>query len=330
MRAFMDTSQTSSNMQFPENLYIPLICAPMLRVSGLELVRAACESNIVGSFPTPNARDEHQLEAWLKELTEAKQKATEQGREFGPYCPNLIMRRDPEHIDKAIDLFMKYGTQMIITSVGSPKAIMPRMKAANIKVLADVASLRHAEKALEAGVDGLILLSAGAGGKTGWANPFAFVRAVRAFYDGPLVLAGGLSDGSSLYAARVLGCTLGYMGTRFIATKESMAQPEYKQMLVESRIDDIVRTNALTGTATSWLKNSLVNTGLDVENLPETVTQDEAQKNYGYVPGMSRPARWKDIWSAGHSVSGVDSIPTVAELVKRIHAEYITASQIRH
>lgn len=326
----MDTSQTSSNMQFPENLYIPLICAPMLRVSGLELVRAACESNIVGSFPTPNARDEHQLEAWLKELTEAKQKATEQGREFGPYCPNLIMRRDPEHIDKAIDLFMKYGTQMIITSVGSPKAIMPRMKAANIKVLADVASLRHAEKALEAGVDGLILLSAGAGGKTGWANPFAFVRAVRAFYDGPLVLAGGLSDGSSLYAARVLGCTLGYMGTRFIATKESMAQPEYKQMLVESRIDDIVRTNALTGTATSWLKNSLVNTGLDVENLPETVTQDEAQKNYGYVPGMSRPARWKDIWSAGHSVSGVDSIPTVAELVKRIHAEYITASQIRH
>lgn len=317
-------------MQLLENLRIPLICAPMLRVSGLELVRAACESNIVGSFPTPNARDEHELDAWLKELTKAKQQATAQGKEFGPYCPNLIMRRDPEHIDKAIDLFMKYGTQMIITSVGSPKAIMPRMKAANIKVMADVASLRHAEKALEAGVDGLILLSAGAGGKTGWANPFAFVRAVRAFYDGPVILAGGLSDGTSLFAARTLGCTLGYMGTRFIATKESLAQPEYKQMLVESRLDDIVRTNAITGTATSWLKGSLANVGLDVGNLPENVTQEVAQKNYGYVPGMSRPARWKDIWSAGHSVSGVDSIPTVAELVNRIHAEYLTASQIRH
>ena len=326
----MHTHHASLGKNFLDTLRIPLICAPMLRISGLELVLAACNSNIVGSFPTPNARDEHELESWLRDLTQAKQAAKEQGRDFAPYCPNLIMRRDPEHLDKAIELFIKYGTQMIITSVGSPEAIMPQMKAANIKVLADVASLRHAHKALEAGVDGLILLSAGAGGKTGWANPFAFVRAVRAFYDGPVVLAGGLSDGASLYAAKALGCTLGYMGTRFIATQESMAQLEYKQMLVKSRLDDVIRTNAITGTATSWLKDSLINAGVDIENLRENVTQEEAQQRYGYAPGMSRPARWKDIWSAGHSVSGVDSIPTVAELVSRIHAEYITASQIRH
>ena len=326
----MHTFQASSDMDFLDTLRIPLICAPMLRVSGRNLVLAACNSNIIGAFPTPNARDEHELESWLKDFKNAKQVAQDQGRDFAPYCPNLIMRQNPEHLVKAIELFIKYGTQIIITSVGSPKAIMPRMKAANIKVLADVASLRHAQKALEAGVDGLILLSAGAGGKTGWANPFAFVRAVRAFYNGPVILAGGLSDGASLYAAKALGCTLGYMGTRFIATQESMAQLEYKQMLVKSCIDDVIRTNAITGTATSWLKESLSNANIDVENLRENVTQEEARQKYGYVPGMSRPARWKDIWSAGHSVSGVDSIPTVAELVSRIHSEFITASQIHH
>ncbi|MFW8565599.1 NAD(P)H-dependent flavin oxidoreductase [Orrella sp. 11846] len=326
----MKSSRTATKANLFDELRLPLICAPMLRISGIDLVKAACDSGIIGSFPTPNARDEHELESWLQILEHAKQKAISENRYFAPYCPNLIMRRDPEQLDKAIQLLIKYKTQMIITSVGSPKAIMPEMKAAGIQVFADIASLRHAEKALEAGVDGLILLSAGAGGKTGWANPFAFVRAVRSFYDGPVILAGGLSDGASLYASKALGCTLGYMGTRFIATQESMAQQAYKEMLISSTMDDVIRTNAITGMATSWLKDSLIQSGVDVKNLRENVTPEEAQKQFGYRPGMTRPARWKDIWSAGHSVSGVHTIPTVSELVEQLEKEYITASQTHH
>lgn len=309
-------------LPFLRDLRLPLIAAPMLRISGIELVSAACRAGIVGAFPTPNARTLDELESWLQRLDRERDEAQAAGRPFGPYCPNLIMRRDPEQLRAAIERFAAHRTQVVITSVGSPAAVMPQLKDAGIRVLADVASLHHAEKALQTGVDGLVLLTAGAGGKTGWANPFAFVRAVRAIYDGPIVLAGGLSDGASLWAARALGCTLGYMGTRFIATQESLAVQAYRQMVVDASMDDIVLTRALTGMPASWLRRSLEAAGLDLTQLPEHLSPEQARERFGADASGPQPARWADIWSAGHSCAGVHDIPPVATLVARLHTEY--------
>lgn len=312
----------SRRLRFLDGLALPLIAAPMLRISGIELVSAACRAGIVGSFPTPNARTPEELDSWLQRLDRERDEALAAGRHFGPCCPNLIMRRDPAHLRAAVERFAAHRVPVVITSVGSPAALMPQLKDAGIAVLADVASVRHAEKALQAGVDGLVLLTAGAGGKTGWANPFAFVRAVRAFYDGPIVLAGGLSDGASLWAARTLGCTLGYMGTRFIATQESLAAPAYRRMVVDASMDDIVLTRALTGLPASWLRASLEAAGLDLTQLPEHLSPEQARERFGADTSGPQPARWADIWSAGHSCSGVQDVPTVAALVARLRTEY--------
>jgi nitronate monooxygenase len=202
---------------------------------------------------------------------------------------------------------------------------MKPLKDAGCLVLADVASVRHAEKAVAAGVDGLVLLTAGAGGQTGWVNPFAFVRAVRRFWDGIVVMAGGMADGQAVAAAELLGCDLAYMGTKFIATRESLAKPGYKQMLVGARLDDVKLTRAFTGLETNMLRQSIAAAGLDPDNLPERGAIDIAKDIN--VAERERPEarRWKDIWSAGHSVSGVADIPSVAELVARTAAEYAAA-----
>ena len=313
---------TSSALPFLDRLVLPLIAAPMLRVSGIELVSAACRAGIVGAFPTPNAHTIDELESWLTRLDREAASARDAGRPFGPYCPNLIMRRDPAQLLEAAQRFVAHRTEVVITSVGSPAAVMPVLRDGAVKVLCDVATIRHAEKALELGVDGLVLLTAGAGGNTGWVNPFAFVRAVREFYDGPVVLSGGLADGVALRAAITLGCTLGNMGTRFIATQESMAAPAYKQMLVDSSLDDVILTRALTGMPSNWLRGSLVNAGLDPEHLPEQTDPDEARSKYGRGNQSGRPERWSAIWSAGHSVSGVHDVPSVAQVVERLKMEF--------
>lgn len=318
-----------ATLPFLQRLALPLIAAPMMRVSGIELVSAACRAGIVGAFPTPNARTLDELESWLLRLDREAAEARDAGRPAAPYCPNLIMRRDPAQLRLAIERLAAHGTEVVITSVGSPAAVMPMLRDRGIRVLADVASMRHAEKAVATGVDGLVLLTAGAGGKTGWANPFAFVRAVRAFYDGPLVLAGGLSDGASLAAALTLGCTLGYMGTRFIATRESLAPDAYKQMIVDSSLDDVILSRAFTGLPASWLRGSIERAGLDPDTLPETLTPEEATARFGadaVAPSRGeRPARWADLWSAGHSVSGVRDVPTVAEVVARLQRQFAAA-----
>jgi nitronate monooxygenase len=192
-------------------------------------------------------------------------------------------------------------------------------------VFADVASIRHAERAVAAGADGLVLLTAGAGGQTGWLNPFVFVRAVRAFFDGPIVLAGGITDGHALRAAQALGCDLAYMGTKFIATRESMADVRYKEMLVASSADDVLLTTAFTGLQTNMLRPSIEAAGLDPDDLPQRGAIDIG-KDIDIGARESRPTRWKDIWSAGHSVSGVDAVLSVDELVQRTRDEYRLAS----
>jgi nitronate monooxygenase len=305
-----------------ERLVVPVIAAPMLRVSGIELVSAACAAGVIGAFPTANCASLEELESWLQRL----QREAEGQPRRAPYCPNLIMRRDPARLKAEVDLIVRHGAELVITSVGSPASVIPTLHDGGCLVFADVASLHHAERALEAGVDGLVLLSSGAGGHTGWANPFAFVRAVRNLFDGPIVLSGGLSDGVALRAATVLGCDLGCVGTRFIATEESLASDGYKQMLLQSSMDDVLATRAFTGLPANFLKPSIARAGLDPDALDETVSVQEARKKFG--GGSEGPViqRWSDLWSAGHSVSGVSSLPTAAELVRSMGVEFYAAT----
>src|SRR6185436_6094125 len=238
---------------------------------------------------------------------------------------NLIVHRSNPRLADDLAAVLRAKVELVITSVGSPEPVLKPLKDAGCLVLADVASVRHAEKAMAAGVDGLVLLTAGAGGQTGWVNPFAFVRAVRKFWDGIVVMAGGMSDGYAVRAAEVLGCDLAYMGTRFIATRESLAKDEYKAMLVRSRLDDIKLTRAFTGLETNMLRPSIVAAGLDPEALPERGAIDIAKDINAAERERPNAKRWKDIWSAGHSVSGVADVPSVAELVARTADEYAAA-----
>ncbi len=310
-----------NRLPFMERLVVPVIAAPMLRVSGIELVSAACGAGVIGAFPTANCTSLDEFSAWLQRL---QREAREQPSR-APYCPNLIMRRDPARLKAEVDLIVRHGAELVITSVGSPVSVIPALHDGGCLVFADVASLHHAERALKAGVDGLVLLSSGAGGHTGWANPFAFVRAVRQIFDGPIVLSGGLSDGVALRAATVLGCDLGCVGTRFIATKESLAAGAYKQMLLESSMDDVLATRAFTGLPANFLRPSIRRVGLDPDGLDETITVQEARTKFGGGSEGQVIQRWADLWSAGHSVSGVTCVPSAAELVHSMAREYQAA-----
>jgi len=321
--------QTSSDplARFRNRLSLPLIAAPMFLVSGIELVAAACRNGVVGSFPTVNCREAEQLDIWLTELEQRlRRHADESGRPAAPICPNLIVHRSNARLEQDLNILLRHKPEMVITSVGSPAPVLQPLHDAGALVFADVASIRHAERAVAAGADGLVLLTAGAGGQTGWLNPFAFVRAVRAFFDGPIVLAGGIGDGHALRAAEALGCDLAYMGTRFIATRESMADNRYKDMLVSSSADDILLTTAFTGLQTNMLRPSIEAAGLDPENLPSRGAIDIG-KDIDIGARENRPKRWRDVWSAGHSVSGVDAVLSVDELVARTRDEYRAAAE---
>lgn len=308
--------------RFRDRLSLPLIAAPMFLVSGVELVVAACRHGVIGAFPTVNCRSSEELDRWLAEIEgRLQQHRYEHGRAAAPVCPNLIVHRSNARLDDDLKVLLRHDCEIVITSVGSPAPVIKPLHDAGALVLADVASIRHAERAIEAGADGLVLLTAGAGGQTGWLNPFAFVRAVRAFFDGIVVLAGGVADGRALYAAEVLGCDLGYMGTKFIATQESMADARHKAMLVASSADDIVLTTAFTGLQTNMLKPSILAAGLDPDELPARGAIDIG-KDIDIGARENRPKRWRDIWSAGHSTSLVTDVPSVEELIARTAAEY--------
>lgn len=308
-----------------ERLSLPLIAAPMFLVSGVDLVVSACAEGVVGAFPTVNCRSAEELDAWLHDIR-ARLQAHEQalGRRCAPVCPNLIVHRSNPRLRDDLAVLIRHRVEWVIASVGSPGAVVGPLHDIDCQVFADVATVRHAHKAVAAGVDGLVLLCAGAGGQTGWANPFAFVRAVREFWSGPLVLAGGIADGRALWAAQVLGCDLAYMGTRFIATAQSQAQPNYKAMLVASGLDDVLLTRAFTGLETNMLRPSILAAGLDPDHLPVHAGIDIAKD---IDLGAHERKRWKDIWSAGHSVSGVHDVPEVGALVARLRSEYQQARQ---
>ncbi len=308
-----------------KRLRLPLIAAPMLAVSGPDLAVAACKAGVIGSFPLANARTLEGVEAWLTQIETELARAADQTPERlpAPFSPNLIIKR--AQMRDELQALVKHRVEMVITSVGSPAEAIKPLHDVGCIVFADVATLHHTERAIAAGVDGLILLTAGAGGQTGWLNPIAFVRSARAMFNGPIVLAGGISDGYALWAAEVLGCDLAYMGTKFIATDESMAPPAYKRMLVESGMDDVMLTQAFTGLDTNMLRPSMIAAGLDPSTLAPRVSNEEAAKKFGSMAVAEGPRRYKDIWSAGHSISGVDRIQSAAELVDRTLAEYLAA-----
>ena len=315
----------SADLPFRSRLRLPLIVAPMLHVSGLALVQAVCAAGAIGAFPTANCRDAAMLEHWLASLDLAAARAADAGQSVAPYCPNLIMRRDAAALQADIEALVAHRCELVITSVGSPRAVVPPLHDAGCQVFADVASMRHVEKAIADGVDGLVLLTAGAGGQTGWVNPFAFVRAVRAVWQGPLVLAGGIADGVALRAALTLGCDFAYMGTRFIATQESEAAQEYKTMLVEADLDDVTLTSAFTGLPTNFLVPSIRRSGLDLAALPSAPTVEQARALFS-GEGAGGGQRWREIWSAGHTVSGVNGVPGAAELVATVAREYAASA----
>src|SRR5438132_3277533 len=321
------TQPSDALSRFHDRLSLPLIAAPMFLVSGVELVVAACRNGVIGAFPTVNCREPEQLDAWLTEIDKRlRRHADESGKRTAPVCPNLIVHRSNARLEEDVKILLRHQPEMVITSVGSPAPVLQPLHDAGALVLADVASIRHAERAVAAGADGLVLLTAGAGGQTGWLNPFVFVRAVRGFFDGPIVLAGGISDGHVLRAAQALGCDLAYMGTKFIATRESMADSRYKEMLVGSSADDILLTTACTGLQTNMLRPSIAAAGLDPDKLPPRAAIDIAE-DIDIGARERRPARWRDIWSAGHSTSGVTEVLPVDDLVARTIAEYRAAIQ---
>jgi nitronate monooxygenase len=304
-------------------LRLPLIAAPMLHVSGPALVAAACRAGVIGTFPAANCRQHGELSAWIATVRETIGDTAS----AAPFAVNLIVRSATLADDLACVIHEQ--VELVITSVGSPAALVGPLHDAGCRVFADVATLAHAEKALAAGVDGLVLLCAGAGGQSGWVSPFAGVRSLRALFDGPLVVAGGLSDGHALWAARALGADLGYMGTRFIATPESLASDAHRRMLVEAGWDEIVSSSAFTGLPVNWLRPSLAAAGLNPDALDATALKADAAELYG-TREAHRPRRWTGLFSAGHSVTGVHGVQAVATLVDELAAEYDAARRHSH
>jgi nitronate monooxygenase len=297
----------------------------MFLVSGPELVIEQCKAGIVGSFPALNARPQEQLEAWLTQIdtTLARHRRENPGATVAPYAVNLIVNPANKRLEQDFEVCVRHKVPIIITSLHAPTAIAKRVHDYGGIVFHDVVRVRHAEKALEAGVDGIILVCAGAGGHAGRINPFALTHEIRRMFDGPLILAGSITDGADVLAAKALGCDAAYMGTRFIATTESLAVESYKQMLVDSNAEDIVYTPFFSGVHGSYLKPSIRNAGLDPDNLPVQSDADKLQ----YRSRDERPKTWKDIWGAGQGVANIDSIVPTRELVDRIVREYEAAKK---
>jgi nitronate monooxygenase len=290
---------------------LPAIAAPMFLVSGLELVRATAKAGMAASFPAPNARSLEELEGWMADLCRSL------GPTDAPWALNVVAHQSYGRMKDELELIQKYQPPMVITALGSPRRVLDAVHAYGGLVFADVIDVGFARKCVEAGVDGLVLVCAGAGGHTGQLSPFAFIPAVRDFFNGPLVAGGAVSTGAAIRAIQVLGADLAYVGTPFIAATESLAPDAYKDMLVRSTHEDLVQTTAVTGVRANWLRASLDAAGID----PNAVKEDG--------PVFSDPSaafrRWKDTWSAGQGVGQVRRIEPAADIVARLDRDYHTA-----
>jgi nitronate monooxygenase len=290
----------------------------MFLVSGPDRVVEACRAGVLGTFPALNQRSSEGFEAWLDEIETRLAKARDSGEAPAPYGVNLIVHRSNPRVDADLALIVKHKVPLVITSLGAVSELVDAVHAYGGLVFHDVINIRHAEKAASAGVDGLIAVCAGAGGHAGTLSPFALVPEIRSFFDKTILLSGVMSTGRHIAAALMLGADLAYLGTRFIATRESLAPEEFKQMTLAGRAADIVYTPAISGVAGNFMRQSLIANGLDPDNLPPKPEMN-----------MSREARdkraWKHVWSAGQGIGSIQDVPTTAELCARMKREYAEA-----
>tara|TARA_Y100000782_G_scaffold115322_1_gene156949 strand:+ start:1632 stop:2594 length:963 start_codon:yes stop_codon:yes gene_type:complete len=305
--------------EFKSKLTLPAIVSPMFLVSGTALVIEACKNGMVGTFPALNGRTSEDFENMLKEITSAlEQFKAETGKEPAPYGVNLIVNKTNPRLMPDLQLCIKYKVPLIITSLGAVSDLVDAIHGYGGLVFHDVIKKRHAEKAIEAGVDGVIAVTAGAGGHAGTANPFALLEEFRGFYDGALILAGSINSGASIAAAETMGADFAYMGTRFIATQESMAGDDYKQMLLDTSIDDVIYTDGVSGVNANFLKPSIEKAGIDIS--------EKKEEDFSKLTASNSKA-WKDVWSAGHGVAGIHNVPTTAELIEELKTGYKAALQ---
>ena len=307
-----------------KNLALPVIGSPLFIASSPKLVIEQCKAGIVGAFPALNARPAEQLDVWLTQIkTElAEYKTANPGARVAPYAVNQIVHGSNDRLEHDIKVCLKHQVPVWITSLRAPpKEMLDAVHSYGGIVLSDVISIRHAKKALEAGVDGLILVCAGAGGHAGALSPFALLGEVRSFYDGIVVLAGAITKGEHVLAAQAMGADLAYMGTRWLTTTEANTADAYKQAIVESAAADVIYTNLFTGVHGNYLRKSIVNAGLDPENLPAS---DPSKMNFG---GGAAAKAWKDIWGAGQGVGQIEKTGTAAEAIAQLKQEYAAAKQ---
>jgi nitronate monooxygenase len=304
-----------------QDLSLPVIASPMFIASGPALVAAQCKAGIVGSFPALNARPAELLDTWLTDLQRELQdfQHAHPDRKVGPIAVNQIVHQSNDRLAHDVEVCVKHQVPIIISSLRAPpKEMMDAVHAYGGIVLHDVVSIRHAEKALEAGVDGLILVAAGAGGHAGALSPFALVGEVRKFFAGPIALSGAIASGDAILAAQAMGADFAYIGSRWLATKEANVSDAYREAIVESSAADVVYTNLFTGVHGNYLKKSIVAAGLDPDNLP---VSDKSKMSFG--SGSAKA--WRDIWGAGQGVGLMEDVPTVEEMVGRLKAQYEAA-----
>mgnify|MGYP003301250748 FL=1 len=307
-----------------DNISIPVIGAPLFLISVPDLVIAQCKAGIIGSFPALNARPQHVLEEWIVKIKTELKEYQEQNPEkkVAPFAVNQICHGSNDRLQGDMEICVKHEVPVIITSLRPPLEVVEAAHSYGGLVFHDVINVRHAKKAADMGVDGLILVCAGAGGHAGALSPFALLREVKSWFDGTIILSGSIGDGYSVASALALGADFAYLGTRFIATQEANAEPEYKQMLIESSANDIVYSNLFTGVLGNYLKPSIQNSGLDPDNLP---TADKSAMNFG-SGGNTDSKAWKDIWGSGQGIGLIEDAPTVEELVDRLKSEFTEAS----
>jgi len=305
-------------------LRLPAVCAPMFLVSGPDLVREACRAGLIGGLPRQNARTLEQFEQWLSGIREALDEAAagDPAARIGPVAVNLATRLAPDELAANLDVCRRFGVDVIISATGDPTELVKRVHDWGGVVFHDVTSLRFAEKAIAAGADGLTCIGAGGGGHSGTISHLALIPKIRAIFDGTIVLAGAVSTGAAIRAAELLGADLAYLGTRFIATQESAAAPEYKQLLVSQSSGGLRYTPGISGVPANWLTESMRALGLDPDNLPVPA----GRMRHDHLPDGVRP--WKNLWSAGQGIDLIDDIPTVADLVRRLRQQYVAACAI--
>lgn len=299
-----------------QRLRLPVVAAPMFLVSNPQLVLACCNSGIVGSFPALNQRDSSGFKDWLQEIDAGLDSAA------APYAVNLIVHGSNPRLQADLAICVEQRVPIVITSLGAVKDVVDAVHSYGGLVFHDVTTRRHAEKAAEAGVDGLIAVAAGAGGHAGTWSPFALIAEIRQFFDKTLLLAGCLNQGHEVLAAQLLGADLAYLGTRLIATQENAASAAYKQMILDAKAADIIHTPAVSGVPASFMRQSLELAGYDLKQL-----QNKGEVNYGEkLKPMDEEAKaWKTVWSAGQGVGTINDLPSVEQLIARLDSEYRAA-----